>query len=67
MPLITMPTFLTAILVALFVCATLYVLAGREVAIDFVRWVAGALVRQVRGIRRRKPFSAATAEEAMGG
>ena len=67
MPLITMPTFLTAILVALFVCATLYVLAGREVAIDFVRWVAGALVRQLRGIRRQKPFSAATAEEAMGG
>lgn len=67
MPLITMPTPMTAILVALFLCVTLYVLAGREVATDFVRCIAGTLVRQVRAMKRRKRFSAGTAEEATGG
>ena len=67
MPLITIPTILTAILVAAFLCVTLYVLAGREVAVDFVRWVAGVFVRPVRAIRRRKLVNAATTEEATSG
>lgn len=67
MHLITMPTLLTIILVALFMCATLCVIAGREVATAFVRYVAGALVRQVHTLRRRKRFSAGTAKEATGG
>lgn len=66
MPQITMPTFLIAILVALFICLTLYVLAGRDVAIVFTRCVAGALVRRVRTIRRRKSIGAATVEQLAG-
>ena len=61
MILVAMPTILTAMLIAAFLGVTLYVLAGREVAIDLVRCVGSALVRRLRAIRRRMPFSAATA------
>ena len=64
---ITVPTFLTATLVALFMCVTLLVVAGREVATDLVRYIVGALVRKVRAMRGRKQFSAGAAEEATGG
>ena len=67
MPLITMPTILTVILVAVFLCVTLLVVAGREVVTTTVKVVAGVLARRVRAIRRRTPFKTATTEEATSG
>ena len=62
-----MPTILTAILVAAFLCMTLVIVAGREVVANTVKVLAGGLARHVRAIGRRKPPNTATTEEATSG
>ena len=61
-----MPTILTAILVAAFLCMTLVIVAGREVVANTVKVLAGALARHVRAIGR-KPFSTASTKDATSG